>query len=290
MHNFNPKTVTKNGVVIVGFCSNCGYHHLLDLPSPAEIEKRYNSDTFYKYFAPPDWFEKERKEHEAGLWNAAYDYRLSLLGQYETFNGRLFDVGCGAGWFVKHANSTGKWTAYGYDPSVQARTIANDWHILSHKSTDYSLYDAVHMSLVLEHVLDPLGELRYWVGRMRPVKDKPPRLMVIVPNDFSPLQKRLGTLHYLASAHLNYFTPETLFHLMTKVGLRVIHASATFPMELFQIAGMKYIGNDEVGRKCHMIRLRFEKRHGKCAFRLYQLLFKLFGWGREIIMVGEVIK
>lgn len=69
--------------------------------------------------------------------------------------------------------------------------------------------------------------------------------------------------------------------------MKVIHESATFPMELFILAGMDYRKNDELGKKLHAARLRFEQTFGKNAFRLYNYLYKKHGWGRELIFVGS---
>jgi hypothetical protein len=113
--------------------------------------------------------------------------------------------------------------------------------------------------------------------------------MVVVPNEFNALQKRivadLGNHWYVQKPHINYFSKASVGRLFESCGLRVVHQSGTFPMEIFYILGYKYIGNDTLGRKCHRRRLDIEGRFG-ISWQVYELLYKWFGWGRETIIVG----
>jgi len=54
-------------------------------------------------------------------------------------------------------------------------------------------------------------------------------------------------------------------------------------MELFILLGFDYRGNDELGRKCHLARLRLERRVGPRIFKLYGWLHRRLVWGREMI-------
>lgn len=284
-HTIAPKTsVTANGVT-VSYCLSCGFRHQDPLPAEEEVKKYYDDDTFYKVFAAKDWFEKEHKEHTAGLWNAYYDYQINLLRPLKIKRDviDIVDVGCGAGWFVERAREQHFHQSFGIEPSQAARDVLKRDYIVPEYTFGYCA--AIHLSLVLEHLRDPKIELMKWRDKL--IYNG--RILVTVPNEFSPLQKKLGTYHFISKVHLSYFEPATLQNLMHSCGFRIIHESATFPFELFELLGIHYIGNDLLGRKCHRLRLQFEKMLGMRAFDLYQKLYQRYGWGRELICLGEKI-
>lgn len=272
-------TITYDDVTVKN-CVKCQFMHQFPVPTQEELDAYYAEDKFYTTFSPNGWLDKEFKEHSQGLWDTYYEYKLSLLGLYKP-NQTLLDVGCGAGWFVQYA-SNHQVNAIGYEPSWSARDITRNPLIKSVRPEQQ--FDAIHMALVLEHVADPFDFVAKWTNQLR----HSGRMCIVVPHDFSPLQDELETYHFISKVHINYFQPEGLRHVMNMAGLRVIHESATFPMELFQISRLlPYIGNDKNGLKAHMLRLRFEKLFGVRAFRLYEKLYKKWGWGRELVFVGE---
>ena len=263
----------------VGFCTHCGFWHLLT----PKTEEYYEADQFYGTFSPPDWFAKEKGEHDAGLWDASYNYQLGLLNKYHQKyhpRGYILDIGCGAGWFVRHVRRRG-YPSAGVDPSDSALAFLGLNEI--HKKIPDEQFGFIRASLVLEHLPNPQMELLNWHNHLH----HDGLLMIIVPNDFSPLQEKLKTRHFISPVHANYFQPITLASLLSNTGFEVIHQSATFPMDLPLLLGYDYRGNDQKGRKVHRARLHFEKLLGTNAFRLYKKLFDWWGWGREIIMVAR---
>ena len=141
------------------------------------------------------------------------------------------------------------------------------------------------MSLVLEHIPDPIAFIRQYL----PYMGEKGTLTIVVPNDFSPLQQWLGSTHFIQDVHVNYFTPISLLTTIHKaltdepVGSYITRMSATFPMELFELAGFHYIDGSFDGGKCHRARLQFEKLFGRYAFALYQKLYDKFKIGRELV-------
>lgn len=270
-------------------CVFCGHAHVYPLPNGTE--NFYKNDLFYSEYSPSGWLDKELCEYEDGLWDTAYKYQAEVLGNH----GFLVDVGAGLGTFVYYwldGNPELACYGFGIEPSSQARqkspcpgfmydideglAILNRWDIiLTNKS--------IRMALVLEHIPHPKEFLSDYTKYMRP-GDK---IMIIVPNDFSPLQKRVGGNWFISPVHCNYFTPSSLAGVLESLGLKIVHQSATFPMELFILMGFDYRGNDVLGQKVHKFRMAFEKIFGTTAFKIYKLLFDKYGWGREIIMVAE---
>ncbi len=89
-------------------------------------------------------------------------------------------------------------------------------------------------------------------------------LVVVVPNDYNPLQlaaqKALGIAPWWLAPpqHLQYFTPKTLQLVVRRCGFKIIEMRGTYAMEKFLLRGKNYIGNDALGRECHQQRMQEE--------------------------------
>jgi len=260
-----------------------------------EVKKYYNDDQFYtQHVTASEWFEKERQEYYAGLWNPYFDYLISRMNPKLP----LLDVGCGAGWFIGYWNKHQRFSGYGIEPSKLARKCNSyskpfifedqfcfqQWTLANSRDgvPDFNIL----MSLVLEHIPDPVSFIQQYL----PYMGNEGTLTIVVPNDFSLLQEHLGSTHFIQDVHVNYFTTESLENVIYSalpvndppVRYKLDYAS-TFPMELFELLGFHYIGNDELGAKCHKFRLLFEKFLQKRAFWMYEKLFDRYGIGRELM-------
>jgi hypothetical protein len=276
----------KDGLSVID-CHICGHAHLY--PVPTDTDEYYKNDLFYAEHSPSDWLDKELREYEDGLWDTAYKYQATILRTARF----LVDVGAGLGTFVDYWSSSLYYSGFGLEPSSKARAKSPSpmsMYDVDYKSSIFKFLNdfpdenkIIRMALVLEHIPYPKRFLEDYVQYMS-LGDK---LMVIVPNDFSPLQKRVGGNWFISPVHCNYFTPDSLSGILQSLGLKIVHKSSTFPMELFILLGFDYRGNDVKGRKAHNFRMKFEKMFGVASFKLYKLLFDKYGWGREIIMVAE---
>ena len=78
--------------------------------------------------------------------------------------------------------------------------------------------------------------------------------------------------------------------LLTKTGLDVVERFGTFPMEAFLLSGLNYIGNSEIGYKCHNIRKVFEmnmyKDNVDILNNIYSVLIEQ-NIGREFFIVAR---
>lgn len=243
------------------------------LPSKEDVDFYYQ----HIYYEDTKWFEKELDEYCAGLWSTAYKFQANLLG-----NQKLIDWGAGSGLFVFWWGNYVKSDCYGIEPSERARNYFYMSNVVPDSVFIPSGKYNIRASLLFEHLVDPLETLR----NMRALLNK--RILIIVPNDGegNALQKRVGGTWWVDKSHLNYFSPRGLTALARKANLKIAYRGATFPMELFILMGFDYRNDSSLGRKCHNIRLNFEKKLGVTAFKLYQLLHK-FGWGRELLYVLE---
>lgn len=141
----------------------------------------------------------------------------------ETYSpkGKILDVGCAAGFFVKAASDAG-WDAMGVEP---CRWLA-DYGInrlgtkivpstLAAAELEDASFDVVTMWDVLEHVSDPPGELREVFRILRPGG-----LLVVNFPDVGTWQAKLTGKYwwFFLSVHLTYFTKNTIKAMTRKAG------------------------------------------------------------------------
>jgi len=287
--------VAENNSMYVINCEVCGYVHISPLPGKEEVDAYYEQDEFYRTHGSKWWLANEWIENVNNLWDSSYKYQSRLLRRYGAQS--LVDVGCGTGWFIEYYSRMYYALAAGIEPSE----IARDWSSVMVEDMIYPSYEglvadgwskgsrsSLRMALVLEHILDPRAMLADAIDKY---VGKDGVVMLVVPNEFNPLQRRLvqkiGYDWYVQKPHINYFSKDSLRELVKSVGLRVVHQSGTFPMELYRLLGWHYVGNDAIGQRCHRNRLHFERKAGIIAWKTYELLYKLLGWGRESILVAK---
>jgi 2-polyprenyl-3-methyl-5-hydroxy-6-metoxy-1,4-benzoquinol methylase len=137
---------------------------------------------------------------------------------------RLLDVGCHVGVFVEIAARHG-WDAWGVEPSHWAATQARQAGLqvvegtLATAGFGDETFDVVTMWDVIEHVEQPLAEVRQALRLL-----KPGGLLVIHTMDLdSPFARLMGRRWpWLMQMHIYYFTRRTLARLVEKAGFRVV--------------------------------------------------------------------
>ena len=151
--------------------------------------------------------------------------------------GRLLDVGCGYGGFVKLMRIRG-WEAEGIDPSKATVAAAAKIGVpvrLGTLDEAEGTYDAITLFYVLEHLPDPSGALRKLFGLLAPGGT----LLLRVPHT-APIVSLLrpfgldGTL-FDPPFHLFDFPPALLGEMMRKAGfsdIRTFPGAPTVPSRL----------------------------------------------------------
>lgn len=148
------------------------------------------------------------------------------LCPYYVPNGRLLDVGCGAGTYLARMRELG-WDVYGVDLSQDAARVAKERYgipvevgMLPEVRFPEGMFAVVTMSHVIEHVPDPLAHLAECWRILAPGG----QLIIRTPNMVSFASRIFGK-NWMAldpPRHLVLFTPSTLRACVQRTGFRVI--------------------------------------------------------------------
>lgn len=190
-------------------CNNCGLMYINPRPRSEMIVKGYSDAVDENYVSQ---FEGRYATFKAGIKEIEKHYGKK---------GKVLDVGCAAGIFLKACKEEG-WDTYGVEPS---RWLA-DWGnkkfnanikagTLEEAHYPDNFFDVVTLWDVLEHVPDPAATLKE-IHRIL----KPGGLVAVnYPNIGSKLAKTFGRKWwFLLSIHLFYFTPKTIYAMLEKLG------------------------------------------------------------------------
>ena len=289
------KVVAEKGKYKVIDCEACGFKHLDPIPSKEEIERYYEKQYYQKKI--PKLLDPKKEASELEWENLWFRDRLFILNKHIRHKPkRLLDVGCGNGFFLKFMSKNG-WEVVGIEPSPSASEYArslglNVFNMTLEKFAEdrwYGYFDAINLKCVLEHVPNPREILEICKGLL---KDSG-IICIEVPNDFNILQlqaHKLGRPQYwiVTPDHINYFDFSSLERLLKNTGLEIVLKTTDFPMESFLLMGENYIGNDEVGSKCHQKRMNFELNlPDEIRRNIYESLAEL-GIGRVCIVYAKL--
>jgi 2-polyprenyl-3-methyl-5-hydroxy-6-metoxy-1,4-benzoquinol methylase len=278
-----------------------GYLKVDPTPSSEEL-KIYYKEEFYK----PKPFndsslevQKDNQDYYNSRWDGIYK-RCKLILPNKNFS--VFDIGFGYAQALLYFKSKGI-DVSGLEPSPECVKYARskglnvyETRIDDFKITKGKKFDVVLMLNVLEHLSNPQETLK----SIKKNLINPEGILVIeVPNDFNDFQITAVAEHNLDEwwvcppHHLNYFSTSSLKLLLEKCDFEIKHAQGSFPMELFLLMGDVYVGNQELGKKCHNRRVEFEKvmrKHGKSdkLLSFYEALAKL-DLGRTSVIFAKSI-
>lgn len=276
-------------------CQACGFKHIVPIPTPEELDEVYR----HEYYSTEKPLYLERAREDAAWWDMVFADRYATMEQLlPPGRRRLLDVGSGPGSFLTHGNRRG-WQTLGIEPSHQAAEysrslgleVVEDF-LTAESAKQLGTFDAIHANEVFEHLPEP----RAMAGYLRDLLAPGGVLCICVPNDYSAIQATLRDVCGYAPwwvappHHVNFFDGDSLEKLLKDVGLDVVSREATFPIDFFLLMGENYVGNDELGRRCHALRKTFELNlvaGGRNDLkRLMYRSFSDLGIGREVVVYG----
>lgn len=206
-------------------CGRCAFGFVHPRPAPAELGRFYSNEYFQDEHGGrgfTDYFQKSHARRGEG-WLMGRRLRRWRP------RGRVLDVGCGAGDFLRGVQETSGWEAYGTDLSQEAVAVAGrepglklfrgELHQARYPDRHF---DAVFVRNVLEHVLDPARLLE----ELRRVLRLGGRLWLLVPNARTEYARfradaRAGRAGENPQAHLNFFTPASFRVVLERRGFEV---------------------------------------------------------------------
>jgi SAM-dependent methyltransferase len=287
-----PVIVTVAGYDVID-CQTCGFRHVDPLFPDEELKKFYDGEFYEK--ERPDYF--DRMEADKEWWMLRYHYYFEMLETHAPGR-RILDIGSGPGYFLEAGRERG-WQVLGFEPSrsaadyTRARGLAVVQDFFSAaKAKTHGQFDAISLSMVLEHVRDPIG----LIDEARSLLVFGGLLLLISPNDFNPLQmtlwKKLGFQPWWVNPkhHLNYFDSVSANAFLTARGFETVHLETSYPLENFLLSGRNYVGDPALGRQCHNERKAFEMalfRHDRARIRALAASWAAQGIGREFILLGK---
>jgi SAM-dependent methyltransferase len=290
--HYGPMLATVDGYDVIE-CGACGFRHIDPLFTNEQLKKFYDSE-FYQT-ERPDYF--ERMEADKEWWMLRYHHYYGLLEAHAPGR-RILDIGSGPGYFLEAGRERG-WQVLGFEPSRIAAdytagrglAVVNDFFSAA-RAKEHGLFDAISLSMVLEHVRDPIQLIEDARSLLVPGGV----LLLISPNDFNPLQmtlwKKLGFQPWWVNPkhHLNYFDTVSAGRFLRARRFETLHLETSYPLENFLLAGRNYVGNPLLGRECHNERKAFESalfRHDKPRLQALAASWAAQGIGREFIILGK---
>ena len=208
--------VTTREIFVVARCRVCGITQTLPQPSETAIARYYP-----RVYYPDPELACRYYEHVARAFHLE---KLSRLKRYAP-GGRLLDVGCGIGYFVKAAADHG-YDAEGLELNEQIASRGRElWKLpiragtFSSQDAAGAVYDVVTFWQAFEHMHRPREVLETVRSLLRPGG----LLVIGVPN-FSSLQSVILRSHWYhldVPRHLFHYDPENLAALVTRQGFNV---------------------------------------------------------------------
>ena len=195
------------------WCDACGLSRVDPLP---------DADALADYYSRVYALAVDADRVQAGDYERQADAMARLFRRLAPGAATVCEVGCSGGWALKALQSRG-YTVKGYELSVTTSRLARErlgLDVVTGEFTDAGApFDVIVMRHVLEHTLNPVGQLAAAAARLTPGG----LLFVVVPNGASLSSRLLGPhwSWYIPPAHIWYFTAASLFRLVEAEGLVV---------------------------------------------------------------------
>lgn len=279
-----------------------GFLRVNPLPSKGDLAAFYSSDYYQN---PHGTYSEAYSQVEVAHKKIRCSFLFRVATETLRESGKFLDVGCGEGYFLDAFSAQG-WDVLGLDFSSFGITRFNP-HLLRHfvegdiydscesLKEKHEKFDCVNLGNVLEHVLDPLGLLK----SLNELLTENGILVITVPNDFSELQLFLENMGDIARRywvnvpdHLNYFTYESLWSLVSEAGLVPLEVFADFPIEWFLAnESSNYEKNSEVGKSAHSARVKLDSfitnRDDFTSVKNFWSALAHIGQGRTVTLLSK---
>ena len=205
-------------------CNKCGLIQLNPRKNEDELANFYSSHYYTGYSLDES---KTNNSNWLSRKNKIAKDILDAVELHKELNGkRLLDIGSSYGFLIKEAQNRGS-EVFGIEPSVkQANDLKREGFnifngtLQNYLDTDYNFFDIITLSHVLEHVEQP----KFFLSSISKLLKPESFICVEVPN--ISWQLEFGRFPYSShSAHIYYFTPQTMKALFELSGYNVVSTS-----------------------------------------------------------------
>lgn len=216
-------------------CANCGLVYMNPRPSAAELSALY-SDTYFTQ--SPDRYTFDYLRDEKQLHYTAR-HRLRDIERYAP-KGKLLEIGCALGYLLDAARQAGWPEVYGLEPSEFASTYAREKLGLpvitgGLEEAQAALsrdFDVVAMYHVIEHLPDPLAQLKI-INQLMGANG----LLVLETPNVASWAARLKKEKWAGFAfpeHIYFFSPLTLKQMLAQAHFQVVDTKTSQTTELLR--------------------------------------------------------
>jgi SAM-dependent methyltransferase len=260
----------------LGRCSTCGYAFVVEpwLDYANIYDEAYyagqGADRLVDYS-----FELRQPDRTIRLyeWQGIARIVKDLVG--ELTDRRWLDYGCGNGGLVRYLRETQAAETFGFEQGAiaeRARALGIpmlDERELGEQEASFDIVSAIE---VMEHTVDPVGELRKIRRLLRPGG-----LLFLTTGNARPYAERLQKWSYVTpEIHISLFEPRTLHHAMTEAGFRPEYRSLGYGFD--EILMFKVLKNLNVRRRSILTDVLPCRLVGVVADRRARLSEHPIGW------------
>lgn len=202
-------------------CPSCGLVQLVPTPTPETLRALYEEES---YFGGEGSGYSQYESQEAE-YLATFREDVRRIAEF-TPTGRILEVGCGYGYFLKAALDAG-YDAYGVDLSPSAVKFAEERYpgrvycgfVEEIPEIQSEKYDVIFASHLIEHVTDPAAFLHTASGLLNPGG----LVVMVTPNIGSLLSRVSGSrwVSFKIPEHVSYYDHKTMTELLRRTSFDV---------------------------------------------------------------------
>lgn len=266
--------LSRIGEVEIRRCASCSVMFSYPLPSPEALRQCYASEYLDAKGKPAGYFNYVRDIGPARLRDG-HDLGASL----SFIPGRLLEIGCCTGHFIKGVADTSNWEVQGLEISEEAAeygrtrlgvdiTVGNIEEI----ELPENHYDIICVNDVLEHLVDPQAALVKMHRALKPDG----RIHLVLPDgrfDVLPFvrEARAGGILTSPHWHLFFFPRAVIRKTLENTGFRVMSAERTMALSALVDVGLFKPARGEFDRKSRGL-LAHPRRRSRVMRTLLDLL------------------
>jgi SAM-dependent methyltransferase len=290
-HNDLFEAESHNKNYKISICNHCSLVCLNPIPSRKDLDLFYsNSYNYDDFLSNKDYLKNRAKLH------------VKYIQKFKT-KGKLLEIGCMYGFFMKEAQNHG-FEVYGLEKSSMAAEYGRKELGLNIHSSDLAdakfkknFFDVIYMSHVIEHISDPHGELKKIFNLL-----KPEGVLILRCPNFSSLAVRIMQQRWswlCPPEHIYQFTSITLSNMLISAGFKIKSKKTSggdkiylryLGVEFFNYLPIKKIKKIEFRAKIDNHPNHWSQKFLLGAYKILYPVIKLMhfmGLGQELIIVAE---